>query len=85
MGSFNRNRVFDPLDLEIIDRVYEAAWAQIEACELLRDEQRDNERQEGLRKLVFAVASTTPPGLGNHVDFDNLCEAVFANIDKAAA
>lgn len=84
MGSFNRNRVFDPLDLEIIDRVYEAAWAQIEAREMLRDERRDSERQEGLRKLVIAIASTTPPGLGNHVDFDNLYEAVFANIAKAA-
>jgi hypothetical protein len=27
MGSFKRPRAFDPLDLEIIDRVYEAAWA----------------------------------------------------------
>jgi len=83
MGSFKRNRCFDPLDLEIIDRVYEAAWAQIEAREELRDEQRDSERQEGLKKLVFAVANTVPPGLGNHVDFDNLCEAVFANIAEA--
>jgi hypothetical protein len=84
MGSFKRNRVFDPLDLEIIDRVYEAAWAQVEARETILDEQRNRERQEGLRKLVFAVAGTTPPGLGNHVDFDNLCEAVFENIAKAA-
>jgi hypothetical protein len=47
MGSFKRNPVFDPLDLEIIDRVYEAAWAKIEAREPLRDIQRDSERQEG--------------------------------------
>ena len=26
MGSFKRPGVFGPLDLEIIDRVYEAAW-----------------------------------------------------------
>jgi hypothetical protein len=31
MGSFRHPRVFDPLDLEIIDRVCEAAWAQLEA------------------------------------------------------
>jgi hypothetical protein len=31
MGSFSHPRVFDPLDLEIIDRVCEAAWAQLEA------------------------------------------------------
>ena len=84
MGSFNRNRVFDPLDLEIIDRVYEAAWAQIEAREPVRDEQRDGERQEGLRKLIFAVASTSHLGAGNHVDFDNLCDRVLENITRAA-
>ena len=83
MGSFKSNRVFDPLDLEIIDRVYEAAWAQIEARETIIDEQRNRERQEGLRKLVFALASTTLR-VGNHVDFDNLCEAVLENIAKAA-
>jgi hypothetical protein len=27
MGPFKPSRVFDPLDLEIMDRVYEAAWA----------------------------------------------------------
>jgi len=37
MGSFKHPRAFDPLDLEIIDRVYEAAWAQIEARECDRD------------------------------------------------
>jgi hypothetical protein len=84
MGSFKRNRLFDPLDLEIIDRVYEAAWAQIEAREPVRDEQRDGDRQEALRKLIFAVASTIQLGLGNHVDFDNLCDGVLKNISNAA-
>src|SRR5215831_5622344 len=31
MRSFRHPRVFDPLDFEIIDRVCEAAWAQLEA------------------------------------------------------
>jgi hypothetical protein len=31
MGCIKRPRAFDPLDLELIDRVYEAAWAQVEA------------------------------------------------------
>jgi hypothetical protein len=84
MGSFNRNRVFDPLDLEIIDRVYEAAWAQIEAREPFRDQQRDSERQERLRKLIFATAGMGHLGAGNHVDFDNLCDDVFENISKPA-
>ena len=33
MGSFKHPHVFDPLDLEIIDHVYEAAWARVEANE----------------------------------------------------
>ena len=40
MGSYKHTRVFDPLELEIIDRVYEAAWAQLEAREPFRDERR---------------------------------------------
>ena len=35
MGSFKQ--AFDPLDLEIIDRVYEVAWAHVEAREPDRD------------------------------------------------
>jgi hypothetical protein len=34
MGSFKRPRVFHPLDLEIMDRVYETVWAHLEACEV---------------------------------------------------
>jgi hypothetical protein len=29
MGSFKHPYAFDPLDLEIIDRVYEAAWLKL--------------------------------------------------------
>ena len=35
MGFPKRRGVFDPLDLEIIERVYETAWAQLEAQEPL--------------------------------------------------
>jgi hypothetical protein len=72
MSAFKR--VFAPLDLEIIDRVYEAAWAQIEAREPFRDKQKDGERQEALRKRIFAVA-----GSGN-IDFDDLCDKVLATM-----
>ena len=71
MGSFKRHRAFDPLDLEIIDRVYEAAWAQIEAREIDRDTERDPERQQRLRERIFAVAGIGP------VDFDALYERVL--------
>jgi hypothetical protein len=44
MDSFKRT--FDPLDLEIIDRVYEVAWAYVEAREPDRNTARDGERQK---------------------------------------
>jgi hypothetical protein len=52
MDSFKR--AFDPLDLEIIDRVYEVAWAHVEAREPDRDTARDGERQKALRKKSSA-------------------------------
>lgn len=71
MGSHQRSRVFDPLDLEIIDLVYEAALAQIAAREPLSDPINDLERQEALKKLVFVLAK---PG---SVEFDNLLDKVL--------
>jgi hypothetical protein len=71
MGSFKRSHAFDPLDLEIIDRVYEAVWAQIEARQIDRDTERDPERQQKLRERIFAVAK-----IGS-VDFDALYERVI--------
>ena len=73
MGSFKRRRGFGPLDLEIIDRVYEAAWAQLEAREPFRDREKDGERGEGLRKRIFAFATS------GKVDFDTLCDKVLTS------
>lgn len=70
MGSFKNTRVFDPLDLEVIDRVYEAAWAKIEALEPYRDRQEDDQRKDALRKLVMDNTDN------NKVDFDTLYERV---------
>jgi hypothetical protein len=50
MSSFRHPRVFDPLDLEIIDRVCEAAWAQLEAHEPLREREQDEERKHSIGK-----------------------------------
>ena len=69
MGSYKR--VFDPLDLEIIDLVYEAALAQVAARDPLSDPIKEVERQEALKKLVFAVAQ---PG---SVEFDHLLDKVI--------
>jgi hypothetical protein len=71
MGSFKHPHAFDPLDMEIIDRVYEAAWAQIEARESDRDPGGDHERQRKLREHIFAVAGMGP------VEFDALYERVM--------
>ena len=74
MRFLKRRGVFDPLDLEIIDQVYETAWAQLEAREPLRDREKDADRERALRKLVFALAT---PGI---VDFDTLSDRVLANM-----
>ena len=47
MGSFQHPRAFHPLDLEIMDHVYEAAWAQLEARDPFRNQQHDGERADG--------------------------------------
>jgi hypothetical protein len=74
MGSFKRPHAFDPLDMEIIDLVYEVAWEQIAAREPQRDTARDEERQTLLRKSVFTLA-----GDGG-VDFDTLLDRVLASL-----
>ena len=50
-------RVFDPLDLEIIDRVYEAASARFEA-QMPPSRPRD-ELRESLRKRVMTLPLET--------------------------
>ena len=78
MGSFGF-RVFHPLDLETIDRVYEAAWAQIIARDPFRNTEKDSERQEELRKRLFALAG---PG---SVDFDTLYDKVLTSLPECWA
>ena len=70
-------RVFDPLDLAIIDRVYDAAWAQLEAREPFRDKERDGERQDVLRKLIMDDTGTTT------IEFDALYDKVLADVPQS--
>lgn len=72
--------VFDPLDLEVIDRVYETAWAHVQATQPDRNTASDGERQKALRKKIFGVARIVGSG---HVDFDTLAEVVLATIPDA--
>jgi hypothetical protein len=71
-------RVFDPLDLEIIDRVYEAAWAQIEARKLSFDGETDDELKETLRKRVMTCAAN------GKIEFDTLYDKVWASLNIGA-
>ena len=77
MGSFKS--VFDPQDLQIIDLVYEVAWAQAQAREPSRNSVSDGARQEALRRKIFGIARIQGPG---HIDFDTLTEAVLATISE---
>jgi hypothetical protein len=76
MGSHKHPQVFGPLDLEIIDRVYDAAWAELEAREPFRDRERDEERRDELRKLIMDSTGT------GRVEFDALCARVLANMPR---
>ena len=67
MPYFRRNRVLDPVDLEIIGRAYQAAWTRVET-DILRDIAKDDERKSALRQWAFILAG------GHPVDFDTLYE-----------
>jgi hypothetical protein len=75
MGSYKHPRIFLPLDLQIVDMVYEAAWAHIVNNDPFRDTMRDGERKEALREKVIALAQGS-------VDFDTLLNAVLRNISE---
>jgi hypothetical protein len=79
MRSFRRSQVYDPLDLEVIDRVYEAAWARVEATNFNRDTSKDDERKRALRQWIFALANSHP------VDFDALWDKLETSIPKGWA
>ena len=49
------------MDLEIIDQVYDAAWAQLEAREPFRDREQDEARREALRKLIYEKVLVNMP------------------------
>jgi hypothetical protein len=76
MGSYQKRHAFDPLDLQIIDLVYEVAWEQISARQPPRDEGDVEQRQAFLRKRVFDLAD------GGGVDFDTLLDRVLASLPE---
>ena len=72
MGSLK----FKPFELEIIDRVYEAAWAQILARHPGRELENDTGRQEALRKRLFILADRRP------IEFDTLRERALVSMPE---
>ena len=70
MGSSRRPRIYNPLDLEILDRVFDAAWARVEVSPDY--DLAWTEGQEALRRWIFALAD------GHPVDFDILIEKLDA-------
>jgi hypothetical protein len=75
MGSENQSHSFDPLDLEILDRVYEVARAHIVARDLYCDPKPEDTREAAVRKSVFSHAG------GHPVDFDVACDKVVAGLN----
>jgi hypothetical protein len=76
MGAFKYPDTFDPLDLEILGRVFEAAWARFEATAPNRDRSNDDEVKQELCKLIFKLAEKSK------VDFDDLYDKVTARADE---
>jgi hypothetical protein len=76
MGYFRRPRAFTPLDLEVLDRVFEAAWERVKARDLFRDTNKDEARKQALRRLLFVLAQ---PG---KVDFDVVYDRLMTNIPE---
>ncbi len=67
---------FDPLELEIVEQVYEAASAYLEAQNLYADENKAAEEEDALRHMVFALAGR------DAIEFDTLCNKVVAALDR---
>jgi len=75
-----RSPSFDPLDLELLDRVYELACLYIEADNLCRTTATESVKQrEALRKQIFVLAGSGP------IKFDPLCDQVLAIIGTSLA
>lgn len=76
MASTNKCTGFDPLDLAIVDSVYQAAWVQLVVRSPALNAEELEKRQQNLHQRVLALAK---PG---SVDFDTLYERAIASFDQ---
>jgi hypothetical protein len=70
------NCSFENNELEIIERVYLAVWAQVEARDPQRDREKDQERRAALRERVLNFARS------GQVEFDTLYKMVLMTIPQ---
>ena len=73
MASTNKCTGFDPLDLAIVDSVYQAALVQLVVRSPALNAEELEKRQQNLHQRVLAFAK---PG---SVDFDTLYERAIAS------
>ena len=69
-------RVFDARELLTINRVYEAAWAELDAHDPLPNKLKDDERRRALRKRVCNLAHS------RKVEFGTLYQMVLTTIPR---
>ena len=75
-GSQRQHSAFDSNELEIIDRVYHAAWAKILSRHPEQDIDKASQRQTALRKRLFILAGRGP------VEFDTLRDRVLVTMPE---
>jgi hypothetical protein len=57
MRSFTSlKRAYDPLDLEMLEWVFDSAWTALQAKAALRDPEKDEQLKTALREKLFALA-----------------------------
>jgi hypothetical protein len=67
---------FEDGELKIIDRVFEAAWAQFVARDPDRDTTKDDDRRAALKKRILTSARA------GQVEFDKLYHQVLTIIPR---
>jgi hypothetical protein len=76
MASSQHARAFDPLELELIERAYDAAWAELAARAPQRDPAQDEERKLALRKCVDVAVQS------GEMDVDALRNRALAHMPE---
>jgi hypothetical protein len=57
MGSFTSpRRACGPLDLEILEWIFDSAWTTVQTNDPFRDLEKDEELKTALRQKLFALA-----------------------------